>query len=337
MIFKNIDFHNVSELTENENGSYTMHRFPLVVEEKLECGQMANTITTGVELRFKIKSGSVKIKLRNDGTAGTASTVYQYRGEILDSWQNFSFSVPGGEEFTREIGQHGEINLLNEVTKSASYPYSPEVIRLVFKSSAIRFVDVEGDVEPPSKNDVPYKTYLAYGSSITHGSQSYSNATNFVSQVASYFKVNALNKGLAGSARLEKAVADEIAEMGKRGEWDFATLCLGINVSNIPPEDFRERAEYMLKTVTEANPEKHIFAISPVFSRDDMIGKSNLSDFRQIMEELVWKINSPTVHYINGLSLLSGAGGLSADLVHPSPDGANEIAKNLINQIKPYV
>ena len=337
MIFKNIDFHNVSDLSQNDDGTYTMHRFPLHVEENLQGGQSANVITTGVELRFKIKSGSAKIKLYNSAGEGNAATVYQYRGAIIDSWQNYCFSVQGGKEVVREITNHPETNLLQEVTDSASYPFSPNVIRLVFNSSAIRFVDVEGDIEPPSSDDIPSVKYLAYGSSITHGSQSYSMATSFVSQVASYFKVDALNKGLAGNARLEKAVADEIAEMGKRGEWDFATLCLGINVTNIPDEDFKERVDYMLGKVSKENPEKHIFAISPVYSRDDMIGKDNLNRFRKIVENAVAEINLPNLHYINGLSLLSDARGLSGDLVHPSPDGANEIARNLIKYIKAFI
>jgi hypothetical protein len=93
----------------------------------------------------------------------------------------------------------------------------------------------------------------------------------------------------------------------------------------------------MLKTVSIANPHKPIFAISPVFSRDDMIGKTNLSTFRTVIEEEVARLHSANLHYINGLSLLSGPGGLSADLVHPSPDGANQIALNLINVMKPYI
>ena len=40
MIFRNIDFHNVSEITENSDGGYTLHRFPTSVEQELsEAGQ----------------------------------------------------------------------------------------------------------------------------------------------------------------------------------------------------------------------------------------------------------------------------------------------------------
>lgn len=337
MIFKNIDFHNVSEITECDDGSYMMHRFPVSVEERLEGGQTANQITTGVELRFKIKSGIVKITLKNPSDPSSCPKVFQYRGSILDAWQNYSFSVSGGQEYTREIGMHPEIELLEKVTEDAGYVYSPEVVRLVINQTALRFVDVEGDIEPPSKDDLPERKYLAYGSSITHGSQCYSSATTFVSRVAEYFKADALNRGLAGNARLEKAVADEIAEMGKRGEWDFCTLCLGINICNIPSEDFRLKVRYMLEKVVSANPEKQIFAISPVFSRDDMVGKTNLSSFRTVIEDEVRRIDSKNLHYVNGLSLLSDAGGLSADLVHPSPDGAEKIARNLIAEMKPYL
>ena len=337
MIFKNIEFHNVADLTKDEDGSYIMHRFPLSVEKELEGGQNANMITTGVELRFKIRSGVAKIKLKNSGDSSAATRIFQYRGNIIDSWKNYSFSVVGGQEITRTISPHPEIELLRKVTADAGYSFSPDVIRLVINQSLIRFVDVEGDVEPPTVDDVPRRKYLAYGSSITHGSQCYSNATGFVNQVAEYFKADALNRGLAGNARLEKVVADEIAGMGKRGEWDFCTLCMGINISNIPPEEFRKKVRYMLETVTFSNLQKHIFAISPIFSRDDIVGKSNLSDFRKVVEEEVKLINTPNLHYISGLSLLGGPGGLSCDLVHPSPDGANTIAKNLIDILKSHI
>ena len=337
MIFKNIDFHNVSDLTQDKDGAYVMHRFPLSVENKLEGGQNSNMITTGVELRFKIRSGVAKIKLKNPGESSTVVKIFQYRGSIIDTWQNHCFSIIGGQEYTREIGIYPEVELLHKVTKEAGYAFSPEVVRLVINQTNIRFVDIEGDIEPPSPDDLPSKKYLAYGSSITHGSQTYATATSFVSQVAEYFKADALNRGLAGNARLEKAVADEIADMGKRGEWDFATLCLGINVSNIPSEDFRNKVRYMLEKISQINPDKPIFAISPVYSRDDMIGKDNLSIFRIVIEEEVNRINSSNLHYISGLSLLDGPHGLSADLVHPSPDGANEIARNLIKKMKPYL
>ena len=34
-LFQNIDFHNVRELTENGDGGYTLHRFPVWVEDEL--------------------------------------------------------------------------------------------------------------------------------------------------------------------------------------------------------------------------------------------------------------------------------------------------------------
>jgi lysophospholipase L1-like esterase len=68
-----------------------------------------------------------------------------------------------------------------------------------------------------------------------------------------------------------------------------------------------------------------------------MKGLSVLPVFRCILEEITTKINTPFLHYVNGLSLLSDASGLSADLVHPSPEGANTIAKNLINILKNHI
>ena len=337
MIFNNIEFHNVAELTKDPDGYYIMHRFPLSVEENMEVGQNANKVSTGVELRFKLKSPTVKIKLKSETPDTLTTAFYLYRGSIIGKWDEYVKYIRGGEIKEFVINKHPEPGLLKEITKAHGYPFSEEVIRLVFNHSSIKFVGIDGELEPPSESEKPTLKYLAYGSSITHGSQSVGTPTSFVSRIASYFNADAFNKGLAGSARLESAVADEIAMMGKRGEWDFATLCLGINVANLDPDIFRSRVRYMLSTVTANNPEKPVFAISPIYSKDDMLGKTNLKVFRRVIGEEVERISSENLHYINGLELMGGAEGLSADLVHPSQDGVDGIAKRLIERINPYV
>ena len=338
MIFRNIEFHNVSELTQDSDGSYILHRFPVSVENAMEgSGAVQNRVAVGVELRFRIGSGAVKLRLRNAGAVGTAARVHQYRGEILDQWQNYVYTLPGGEEREIVIEPHREPELLGRVSTAAGHAISPDVVRLALNSSSVRFVGISGDVLPPRVEDLPKRTYLAYGSSITNGSHSYSDAVHFVTRVAEHFHADRRNLGLAGNARLEREVADEIAAMGERGEWDFATLCLGINISGIPREEFRRKVRYMLLCVTEKNPDKHVFAISPIYSKDDMLGKSNLDRFREVVAEEVARIGTENLHYVSGLELLGGAHGLSGDFVHPTPNGADEIAKNLIQAISKYV
>ncbi len=338
MVFQNIDFHNVSEITRDEHGAYVMHRFPLSVEETLcEGGRNANKITSGIELRFKLISDSVKLKFRLDSPDSSATTVYIYRGNIVGGWQECSVAIVSGETRELIVNKHPNIEKLREITKSASFGFSPEVVRIVLNSSILRFVGVDGDVVPPSKEDVPERTYLAYGSSITHGSLALNIPSTFVSQIGEHFRCDVRNLGLAGNARLEKSVADEIAAMGERGEWDFASLCMGINILNIECSDFEERVKNMVKTVAERNFGKHVFCISPFYCSADMDGSEKPKQFREIVCRIVSEFDSPYVHYIDGSKILNGPWGLSGDFVHPSPLGVRAIADGLIEIYSKYI
>ncbi len=338
MIFQNVDFHNVAALTEDGSGGYIMHRFPLDIEETLsDGGKRANKDNTGVELRFKLISNSVKLKLRLDAPSTSATTVYIYRGSIVGKWQECVATIVGGEVRELVISKEQNLDMLWSITKSASFNFSPEVVRVVLNPSALRFVSVEGEVTPPQSSDLPSRTYLAYGSSITHGSTSLVMPHSYVSQVGEHFRVDTINLGYAGNARLENTVADEIAAMGERGEWDFATLCMGINILDIECSDFEKRVENMVKTVAERNPDKHVFCISPFYCNADMAGSEKPKQFREIVERVVSKCASPYVHYIDGSKILDGPWGLSGDFVHPSPIGVNAIAKGLINEFSKYI
>ena len=251
------------------------------------------------------------------GSAATELFFQINRGNIVGGWQECSVAIVSGETRELVVNKHPNIEKLREITKSASFGFSPEVVRIVLNSSIMRFVGVDGDVVPPSKEDVPEKTYLSYGSSITHGSLALNIPSTFVSQIGEHFRCDVRNLGLAGNARLEKSVADEIAAMGERGEWDFTSLCMGINILDVECSDFEERVKNMIKTVAERNPGKHIFCISPFYCSEDMDGLNKPQLFREIVERSVCELGFPYVHYIDGSKILDGPWGLSGDLVHP--------------------
>ena len=334
MIFENIDFHNVSELTDNGDGGYTLHRFPLSVEADLsDGGKNANKVSTGVEFRFCMLSDTVTLKLKY---IGKATKVTVYRGGVIGSWDEISMPIIGGEinSIVIKKKRSEEIKAINS---AASYGFSHEVVRVVCNSATLVFYGVEGDVTPPTCEQLPSKTYLAYGSSITHGSNAVAIPASFAFRVAEHFRVDYYNLGLAGSARLEPSVVDHIADMGIDGKWDFATICMGINILSMEPDEFRHRVNYMVNTVTAKNPEKHVFFISPIFCHDDMKGSPRPALWREIIEDEVNKCAASNAHYINGLDLMGGAYGLSCDLVHPSPMGIDEITSTLIKEISKYV
>jgi hypothetical protein len=336
MIYKNMELFNVSELSEGSMGGMRIHRFPISVEEEFgDQGKRMNRNATGVEIRFRMISDTVKLHLSAEGDGGIGSTFY--RGSVLSKWQDLSRYISGGKGSVLVFEKADRPDLYKEITKSGNFPYSPEIIRLVISGGPLQIVGVEGEIEPPRKEDLPSRTYLAYGSSITHGSSALSVPYMFTTLVGERFNAQVRNLGMAGSALLEHGVADHIAEIGKKGEWDFATLCMGIDCLSRAEADIYESVGYMINTVADANPTKHIFCISPIFSSSDISGSESPKRWRRIIRELVEKRNSPYVHYVDGLSLMNGAWGLSGDFVHPAPVGVRAISKNLISEIEKYI
>ena len=334
MIFQNIDFHNVSELTESGDGGYILHRFPVCVEEEIsEGGKNANKVSTGVEFRFRMISDTVKLKLKHSGKATSFSI---YRGGVIGSWDEVAVPIIGGEVRDLVITKKNTEEM-KTINASMNLPFSAETVRVVCNSASLTFYGVEGEVLPPEKEDLPEKTYLAYGSSITHGSNAVAIPMSFAFRVAEHFRADYLNLGLAGSARMEKGVIDHIADTGASGGWDFATVCMGINVLSMDQCEFRRRVRYAVETITAKNPEKHVFFISPIYCNADMKGEPTAARFREIVGEETMRKAAPYVHYINGLELLSDPSGLSGDYVHPSPIGIERITNALIGKITPFV
>ena len=336
MIYKNMELFNVAELSEGENGEMKIHRFPSSAEKAFGAqGLKMSRNATGVEIRFKMISDSVKLHLSMEGESGAGALFY--RGSVLSKWQDLSRHVSGGKGSVLTFEKIYSPEIFEEITRSGDYPYSPDVVRRVFGGGPLQIVGVEGEIEPPCKEDLPKKTYLAYGSSITFGSSALSSPYMFTNLVGDHFKMAVRNLGMAGSALVEHEVADFIADIGAKGEWDVATLCMGINCLGRAEEDIYESVGYMIDKVAGANPNKHIFCISPIFCQDDIKGKEAPKKWRRIIGELVEKYNSPYLHYINGLELMDGAWGLSGDFVHPAPIGVRGIAKNLIEIMEKYV
>ena len=338
MIFKNAELHNVAELTECADGTYETHRFPLRVERALtEGGKNANRVSTGVELRFRLNSDRAVIRLHTSPDEAQSSCAYVFHGSILGGWYEYKKYILCGEMQEIVVERAKNPEALRKMTEVSGLPFSSELVRLVFDNTHLHLHSIEGDVEPPRPTDTPKRTYLAYGSSITHGSIGISTPNYWTSQVATALGADLRNLGLAGSCRLEAEVADEIAAMGERGEWDFATLCMGINIMRIPESEAELLVRRMIRAVADRNPEKHIFCISPFYSVHDLNGAAEPAMWRRVIDSCVREYSSPYVHYVDGLRMLDGAWGLSADLVHPSHVGVNAIARGLLAEMSPHV
>ena len=326
MIFKNLDFHNIDHMEETEDG-YKLVRVPEKLRLSLNDGAKNGTAyyATGAEIRFVMKGENAKLILRSEESK-EAQVAYIIFG-----------SVPGGWDYSRKIiYTHDTVidikrpvgKMLELLYKNNDYPFDSEVVRVVLPFNKITFVDVIGDVCPPKREQTPKLRYLADGSSITHGSNALTPVTSYAFQTAENLGADLFNLGFAGSAHLEKEMAEWIVS---RDDWDFATAEMGINlVDVIEADEFYKRASAFLDVL--AKDKRTVYCTDMFTAGSDITNPEKMQKFRAIIRELT----EGRFPYICGTELMTSTAGLSADFVHPNIRGVNEIAQNLTKFIKDW-
>ena len=340
MIYKNFEIHNAGELIYNEDGSVSWRRVPSNVHSQLE-GSLADTVvfgSTGVELRFVIKGESATVRMSTfANNPKSFSTFHVYRGGIQGGWDDHEVHRHvTGEVQDFVIKRSSNIDRLRQMSDKMGYEWDPLVVRIIFDRGRYKIYDVIGDVAPPTPDQCPKKTLLAYGSSITHGSNSIDASHAWVSVLAHNLKVDARNLGMAGSCLLEPAVAEYIASEGEKGNWDLATLEIGINAIRWEEEKIVSRTENLIRQVAGRNADKPIFVISPFYNCGDDFNEEKRAGgerWRRLVGEITAKLNYPNVTYINGLDVLGDMSYMSADEVHPNIYGVQKIADVLTEKI----
>ena len=341
MIYKNFEIHGIAELINNGDGSVSWKRVPSNVHSQLE-GNLADNVAygaTGVELRFVIRGESATVRMSTfANNPKSFSTFHIYRGGIQGGWEDHEVhKYVSGEVQDFVIKRSSNMERLKEMSTRIGHTFDPEVVRIIFDRGRYKIYDVIGDVAPPSPEQCPKKTLLTYGSSITHGSNSIDASHAWASVLAHNLKVDLRNLGMAGSCLLEGAVADYIASEGERGNWDIATLELGINALRWEEEKIISRTENLIREIAGRNPDKPIFVISPFYNcGDDFNEEKQLGGkrWRFHTERIVSELSYPNVTYINGLDVLGDMSYMSADEVHPNIYGVQRIADALTEKIR---
>ena len=330
MIFQNIDIHGCEALEELPSGAYGTLRVPFEVEQHLsERGKVQSRNATGIECRFVLKGDAVTLRLAYD--EGVSGTITVYHGEFVADWPETTKEFSGICEVT--IPKAKNLKILKQLAEEYGHRFSPDVVRLVF-SVRPQIVEVEGDIAVPDEDMYPARKYLAYGSSITHGSIALHPYYHYVERVATNLGADVQNLGFAGSACLEREMADYIADAC---EFDFATLEMGINILEIELEDYEERVRYFVPRIALAHPNATIFAIDVYTCRSDIVGDGKAECFREILARVVAEFNLPNVVYVNGKTVLTNPSKLTTGLVHPNPDGVMEMTENLTKIIREHI
>lgn len=336
MLFQNIELHNVSEITKNPNGDgYFMYRAPKAIGDTLsEMGKRLNTSGTGVELRFEITSeegADIDLRLVSDAPEPSARIIPVYYGSMAAPW-NEAVKVVFTSRTRIHIAPPNNMPLLERIHRENGYPFDPHVVRLILPISYYEIFSVSGAVCPPKPEHLPEKRLLIYGSSITHGSLSLLPPGSYVFRTAEELGMDPINMGYAGSAHMESAMADYLAN---RNDWDIAVLEMGINVLFMSEEEFEARVRYFVKTIAEKNPNKPIFCIDIFFCSDDMDNNPKVNAFRRIVKAAAAENN---VCAIDGRDIQTlGSAGLSGDFVHPSLRAHEVMAANLTRIIREHL
>ena len=283
---------------------------------------------TGCEVRFNLVGREALITLQNTLRPGIAEV---YQGSFLVSWH-----VIGVEPTTLQLSLPGNLPLLEHLSKQSRLPYDARLTRILLPwRPPVRLLGIEGQFEPPRPEQAPARRLLCYGSSITHGNTSVRPSATYASRLAQMLKADLVNLGFGGGAHLEPQMADYIAA---RDDWAVATLEMGINMlASFSVQDFAARVEYFVSTVARVG--RPLFCIDLYTCQWDAEtgteAAEKLAAFRKIVSQAVARLNMPHVVYVPGRRMLPSLGYLTVDLVHPSPAGMEEIARNLARTIKP--
>lgn len=324
MIFQNIEFHNVERLEPCEKG-FSMLRIPREVGEKLSdrARDEVSRYCTGVELRFCIKGEAAEVTLRADDNE-EALTGYVYYGSFQGGWQHSSFTI-GQENTTITVPRPEGLSILREIANEQGLGFDPEAVRVILPYGTCYFVEARGELEPPDSSLLPKKTYLAYGSSITHGSLALGAPHTYPFRIAQMARCDYLNLGFAGTAHLEKEMAEYLVS---RKDWDFASVEMGINmIGEIFSEElFEERVREFVNILAE-DP-RPVFATSlfGFLGQDQKKGKR--------YREIVRGCAGEKLLFTDGLELLDNPAYISQDLTHPSLEGIERIAREWYKKMK---
>lgn len=318
MIFDQMEFHNVEAMVWEEDG-YKMSRLPRDVAKQLDQGIRDNTsfFSTGVEVRFRLTGEEVKLHFRAapDEEAQTALIFY---GSIQGGWQ-YSAKAIGEKETVITVKYPEELGKLEVISKQAKLPFSPRMVRILLPYGTCHYLGKEGDTEPPHKSDAPGECYLAYGSSITHGGMALMTPWTYPFQIACKFGMDYINQGYAGSAFMEKPMAEYIVS---RKDWTFASVEMGINMLNNPLSDaaYEQRIKEFIEILAADS--------RPVFVTDIFTHNGEKQERTELFRDIVRKHAEGTnLIYTPGKQLLCNPEYISADMTHPTREGIAQIAE----------
>ena len=340
MIYNNLVFHNVEEVRQIDGlPGIRLQKVPENIRNKLsEWGQIVVQFAGNSEIRFVPETSKIsftlaahKDKVRADIWFGEFPSALRFDIDKTPVRIDLDFDGPH---------YHSPKYLLKlPENMDNSLGFSPRVCRLRFWNEGEGHIHLLEMPTPekirlPEKNEVPRRTLLAYGTSITFGFRASGVHLSYPAVCASMLKTDLLNFGMPGSAFCEKELADCLAQ---RKDWDMAILELSVNmVDSYSVGDFYERVSYMVNVMSASNIHRPVFCITLLPYHDDILGELSREkrfgkpeEYRDALRRAVANCRNENVYLIEGRDLLTDIRGLTSDLIHPGDSGMIEIGNKL--------
>ncbi|HAT11817.1 MAG TPA: hypothetical protein DCS97_14785 [Planctomycetes bacterium] len=331
MIIDGMSLHNVTELEPWEGARHgVMHRIPRAVADRLR--PRARSISqgsAGSEIRFVTEAPTVHLYI---SILRGSCDVLVYRGDLRENHHILETGRTACLELNTPPGFAG---LPDDAL--AGRRFAPQVWRVVFENCVpvLHRLDAHGyTVRPPLPAELPRRRWLAYGSSITHGSTATRQVNSYVQQAAWRLTADVCNLGMGGACGLEPEMVEEIAQ---RDDWQVCTCELGINVHDYGVEEFSRRAEHLVRTIRARRPDGRLALITHFLFRAHLLGPDHPGRATCDAYDTVLR-NLAAAHgctLIEGRQILTHAGGLTGDLVHPHDHGMQMMGENLARVLDP--
>jgi hypothetical protein len=332
-------FHDIAELREVEGqDGLRLQRVPEEVRLQLDEGTNGVVLSpAGGEIRFRLEEGCEAATVRLSSESKTL--VYAYHGEFQGATWELTTDV---QEIVVKPNKRVASLSRDEVPESA---YDPGLVRLCFGGAYPEpvFYHGHGDgIALPRPGDVPQQSYLAYGTSIAHGTDLGGPFLSYPAHTAWLLGLELRNLGTSGCCRCETAMADYLAEQ----KCSIVTLELSVNMlgGQFTADGFRERAGYLVRKVADADLSRPVVCLTLFPHFRDIHERyrpeadvSTPDEFRTVLREIVRDADRPNLSVIEGRELLTNVCGLTGDLIHPGLRGAIQIAENLARRLSSIV
>lgn len=332
MEFERAELFNIVSLAAREReGDYRICRIPESVRENLNPKAQTNMMfASNCELRFVMEGDSVEICLRRMPVRGVIRPVGMmevFEGDYQGSYEISPWAV--GVEDTVITIQRQDWRHIDSFSRTRK-EFSSKVTRILLPYDwGVCVKSIKGEIRPPKPEELPGKRLLCYGSSITHGGNASVPSQTYAFQLAGKLGCDCINLGSAGSAYMDRVMAEYIAE---RTDWDMALFELGVNViEEWTANQLYGNAFEWITTIQTAHPDKPVIITDMYYNHYDFEEDIRAPQFRKCIKDCTEVLQKQfnRLYYIDGRQVMGALQGLSSDGLHPSDAGHTMIAEGL--------